>query len=124
MCRNFWVVRVLCVLLDGTQRWTRAAKVRKILFVEKEKEMLYGSVRKDPETSGPWVRLEIGFYSFFFNFPRAEVFLVRTDVSWEEVSTWLIICPPPGSQLFNMLWVGFVDTMASAGRMLLKWPGP
>jgi hypothetical protein len=32
---------------------TRAAKVRKVLFVEKRKERLHGFMHQDPETSGP-----------------------------------------------------------------------
>jgi hypothetical protein len=35
------VVRVLVLHLDGNQRWTAAAKVRKVLFVEKRKERLH-----------------------------------------------------------------------------------
>jgi hypothetical protein len=34
-------VRVLGSLLDENQSWTQAAKVRKVLFVEKRKERLH-----------------------------------------------------------------------------------
>jgi hypothetical protein len=36
------------VCLDINNRWTRAAKVRKVLFAEKRKER-----QQDPETGGP-----------------------------------------------------------------------
>jgi hypothetical protein len=45
---NFWVVRVLVLLLDGNQRWTQAAKVRKVLFVEKRKERPHGGYAVGP----------------------------------------------------------------------------
>jgi hypothetical protein len=51
--RNFQLVRVLDLLLDGNQRQTRAAKVRRILFVEKRKEKLHGAMQQNLEISGP-----------------------------------------------------------------------
>jgi hypothetical protein len=35
------------------QRWTGAAKVREVLFVEEKKERLHGVMQRDLETSGP-----------------------------------------------------------------------
>jgi hypothetical protein len=51
--RNFQVVRVLVLCLDGNQRQTPEAKVRKVLFAEKRKERLHGVMKRDLETSGP-----------------------------------------------------------------------
>jgi hypothetical protein len=48
ICRNFWVVRVLGLLLDRNQRRTGTAKVREILFVEKRKERLHGGMQRAP----------------------------------------------------------------------------
>jgi hypothetical protein len=51
--RNFRVMRVLGLLLDGKQRRTRAAKIRKNSFAETRKERLNGVMQQDPETGGP-----------------------------------------------------------------------
>jgi hypothetical protein len=53
ICRNFQVVRGLVPCLDGNQRWTPAAKVRKVLFADKRKERPHGVMHRDPETGGP-----------------------------------------------------------------------
>jgi hypothetical protein len=52
ICWNFWVVSVLVQCLNGNQRQTQAAKVRKVLFAEKRKERLHEVMQQDPETSG------------------------------------------------------------------------
>jgi hypothetical protein len=51
--RRAQVVRVLGPLLDENQRWTPAAKFKKVLFVEKRKKRLHGVMQWDLETSGP-----------------------------------------------------------------------
>jgi hypothetical protein len=50
---KFWGVRVLFPCLDGNQRWTGAAKVRKVLFAENRKERLHGVMQRDPENGVP-----------------------------------------------------------------------
>jgi hypothetical protein len=64
--------------LDRDQKWTLAAKVRKVLFVEKRKKRPPGVMQWDWKLVVPQVRLEIGLYSFFYC-PRAEI-LAWTDV--------------------------------------------
>jgi hypothetical protein len=44
----------------------------KFYLWRRERKDHIGSCR-DPETGGPWVSLEIGFYSFLYC-PRAEIF--------------------------------------------------
>jgi hypothetical protein len=50
--RGAQVVRVLVPLLDGNQRQTRAAKVKKVLFAEKRKERLHEVMQWDLEAGG------------------------------------------------------------------------
>jgi hypothetical protein len=65
--QEFSVVRGLVLHLDRNQRWTLAAKVRKVLFPEKRREGKdsMGSCSRTQKLVVPWVRLEVGFYSFF-----------------------------------------------------------
>jgi hypothetical protein len=51
------VVRVLGPHLDGNQRPTQAAKVRKVLFAEKRNARPHGDMRQDPETASPLVQV-------------------------------------------------------------------
>jgi hypothetical protein len=52
-CRNLQVLGFLGPLWEWKHRWTPAAEVRKILFVEKRRERLNGGIQGDLETSGP-----------------------------------------------------------------------
>jgi hypothetical protein len=73
ICRGAQVVSVLVRCLDGNQRWTSAAKVREVLFVEKKKERPMEPCSRTWKLAVPWVRLEIVFYSFFFYSLRVEI---------------------------------------------------
>jgi hypothetical protein len=61
------VVRVLVLRLGGNQRWTRAAKVKKVLFAEKRKERPHVVMQWNWKAVVPWVTgWKSGFIAFFF----------------------------------------------------------
>jgi hypothetical protein len=49
--RGAGVVRILVVLLDGNQRWTQGARVKR--FYLQRRERLHGVMQQDLETCGP-----------------------------------------------------------------------
>jgi hypothetical protein len=78
------VVRALVLLFDGNQRWTQAAKVKKVLFAEKRKERAHGGHAEGPGNQwslrSDW---KLGFISLL---PKGGDFGV--DNVKGEVSPW------------------------------------
>jgi hypothetical protein len=103
--RGAQVVRVLGLLLDRNQRWTRVAKAREALFVEKRKERLYGVIQWDPETGGLLSQDGNRVLLFFFYCQRAEVtlwheptFLGKEKYLPGELSPFRTSCSLPFSE--------------------------
>jgi hypothetical protein len=59
------VVRALVLLFDGNQRWTQAAKVKKVLFAEKRKESLCSHAVGPGNWWSPGSGWKLGFKTFF-----------------------------------------------------------
>jgi hypothetical protein len=93
--RNFRNSGFLILLWEWKHRQTPTAEVGKILFVEKRRERLNsGECRGNQKLVVLWVRVGIGFYSFFFCvLPEGgDAFQMQTGISWGgEVS----LGPPP-----------------------------
>jgi hypothetical protein len=89
----FWCSGFFGPHWEWKHRWTPAAGVGKILFVENRRERLHGGIQGDPETGGPLGQVGNWVFIALFVLPKGgDVSQVQTEVSWEgEMSPWPII---------------------------------
>jgi hypothetical protein len=74
ICRNFQMVRIFGLLLDGNQRWTQETKVTKFVCREEKGKAAWAHAVEPGtqwSTESGW---KLGFIAFFYC-PRVEVSL-------------------------------------------------